>query len=330
MTLLKILITGITGLIGKEVLSRLLDSDLELQITALIRPDTDITRFKQFKDQIRIEYIDLADLKALLAFLSENKFDVFLLIGALRGGRKASKDLYYRTNVQSTEQFISAALKQQTRLIFCSSVGVFGAIPQEMPANNETEYKEDNYYHYTKIACEKLINKAILRDLDALILRPSITYGNGDHGFPAQLVKLVDKSIFPVSNKSIWMHLCHIDTIATAFVKAVSDKSEIKGKAFNIADLEPVRQSDLVNFIYRQLYNKNYPGFIKIDNNLLRLGEKFARMVKNELWTSRFELISHSWFYQVHDAYEALDLPQHYTIPDLRLIIDNYKQNKRH
>lgn len=327
--MLKVLITGITGLIGREVLTKLLTSDADLNITALVRPNTDKTRFERFTDRIHLEYIDIADIKALLAYLSEHRFDVFVLIGALRGGRKASRELYYRTNVQSTEQFIAAALKHQTRLIFCSSVGVFGAIPQEMPANNETEYKEDNYYHFTKVACEKLINKSILRGLNALILRPSITYGIGDQGFPAQLVKMVDKRIFPVSSKSIWMHLCHVDTIATAFVKAILDRSSVQGKAFNVADLEPVRQSDLVNFIYRQLYNKNYPEFIRIDNNLLRLGEKLARMIKNELWTSRFELISHSWFYQVHDAYETLDLPQHYTIPDFRLIIDNYKKSNR-
>ncbi len=326
--MLKILITGITGLIGRETLSRLLNVDAELDITALVRPDTDTSRFDRFSDRIQLEYIDLADIKNLLAYLSDHRFDVYVLIGALRGGRRASHEMYYRTNVQSTEQFIAAALKYDTNLIFCSSVGVFGAIPQEMPAGNETEYREDNYYHYTKVVCEKLINKAILRGLKALILRPSITYGVGDQGFPAQLVRLVDKRIFPVSNKSIWMHLCHVDTISTAFVNAIVGKAQISGKAYNVADMEPVRQSDLVNFIYRQLHNKNYPEFIRIDNNILRMGETLARLIKNELWTSRFELISHSWFYQVHDSYEALSLPQHYTIPDFRIITDHYKRLK--
>lgn len=188
--------------------------------------------------------------------------------------------------------------------------------------NNETPYKDDNYYHYTKIACEKIINQAILKGLDAVILRPSITYGPGDNGFPLQLVKLVSRRMFLNSNKNIWMHLCHIDTISSAFVKLATDKIHITGKAYNVADIEPVQQRDLVNFIYRQLHNKNYPLILTINNDILRIGEWIARLLKSDLWTSRFELISHSWFYQVHDAYADLALPAHFTIPDFRIIIN--------
>jgi nucleoside-diphosphate-sugar epimerase len=195
-----------------------------------------------------------------------------------------------------------------------------------MPANIESPYKEDNYYHLTKIMCEKNINRAILKGLNAVILRPSITYGLEDTGFPYQLVKLVKNNTFLVSNKNVWMHLCHIDTISTAFVKLVTDKFSITGRTFNIADIEPVRQRDLVNFIYRQLNNKNYPRLLTIDNNILRFGERVSRFVKNELWTSRFELISHSWFYQVQASYDALELPQHYTIPDFKIITNEFKK----
>ncbi len=321
----RVLITGITGLIGRSVAEKLIKYDNFTSLTALVRPGTNLQRFKQFDNKLNIEFIDLGDIVKLKSFLEINDFDIILHIGALRGGRKASRQVYNQVNIQSTEQFIEYALKKKARLIFCSSVGVFGAIPSELPANNECPYKEDNYYHYTKIMCEKVINQAILKGLNAVILRPSITYGLGDSGFPNQLIKLVKFRVFPLSNKNLWLHLCNIDTISEAFVILATSKQHIIGKAYNIADVEPVRQKDLVNFIHRQIYNKNYPGVLKIDNNLLVLGEKISRLVRNELWTSRFELIAHSWFYKVDDAYEQLELPIHYTIPDFRAIIRDRK-----
>ena len=317
----KILITGITGLIGRSVLDKLLSLTDDFEITALIRPHTNRNRFSRYSDRINVTFLNLGDLEGLKSFLVSAKFDIILHIGALRGGRNYSQKAFYRANVQSTEQLVENALLNQSRLIFCSSVGVFGAIPEEIPANNETPYKADNYYHYTKIVCEKVINRAIMKGLNAVIIRPSITYGPGDHGFPHQLVKMVRNRMFTVSNKPIWMHLCHIDTISTAFVRLVTDKSGIQGKTYNVADVEPVQQRDLANFIYRQLYNRNYPKLLTIDNDVLRAGEWIARKLKNELWTARFELISHSWFYQVREAYAELDLPQHFTIPDISLII---------
>jgi dihydroflavonol-4-reductase len=324
----RILITGVTGLIGKAVLAKLLSDD-QLELTALVRPHTNPERYAGLPSRIDLVQIDLGDIPALTDFLANQRFDVILHIGALRGGRNATKKEFYRTNVESTEQLIEHALNTKCRLVFCSSVGVFGAIPDEMPANNETTRKDDNYYHYTKIMAEKAINQAILRGLNAVIVRPAITYGIGDNGFPYGLVKLIAHRLFMVSNKNIWMHLCHIDTITTALVNLAVSKTDIIGKSYNVADFEPVQLRDLVNFISRQLVNTNYPKYLSIDNGLLHLGEKISRMLKNELWVSRFELISHSWFYHVSEAYQDLELPFHYTIPDFRLVVADYKNTKR-
>lgn len=324
----RILITGITGLIGSNVLKGLIELDKEFDITALVRPNTNPSRYTTYQDRIKIEFIDLSDVDAIKRFLAVNSFDLILHIGALRGGRNFSKQVFYNANVGATEQLIDNALRNKSKLIFCSSVGVFGAIPDELPANNETSYKEDNYYHYTKIMAEKSINKAILKGLDAVIIRPSITYGIGDYGFPFQLVRLVDKNIFPICNKNIWIHMCHIDTITSAFIRLINDKSSITGMSYNIADVEPVQLKDLVNFIKRQLSGTNYSKWHTLDSGIFNIGYLISSLLKNELWKSRFELISKSWFYQVRDSFQQLEIPTHFTIPDFDIIIKEYKKNK--
>jgi nucleoside-diphosphate-sugar epimerase len=318
------LITGITGFVGRAVLRSILP--LNYEIHALVRPGTAKDRVAEFEQQVQIASIDLADTVSLRDYLATQSFSAILHIGALRGGRKASRDQYYRSNVSSTEQMVDYCLKRSCKLIFCSSVGVFGAIPGELPANSQTAKNPDNYYHYTKIEAEKIIGKTILHGLKAAIIRPSITYGKGDFGFPYQLVKMVHKHQFPMINKRVWVHLCHIDALVQAFKWALETDFD-SHLIWNVADREPVQLQALVNFISRQVHGKNYPRLFTVDRFFFDLGERVSRALKNELFISRFELISKSWFYDVQDYYaqmEQLGHKPHFTIPDVQITIDDY------
>ena len=320
----KLLITGITGFIGKAVLRGILQSGTLHQITALVRPGTSKERYSEFANVTKIEFIDLANTTGIRDFLAESDFDVIMHIGALRGGRKESRAEYYRSNVSSTEQMVDFCLKRHAKLIFCSSVGVFGAIPCELPANKETPKNPDNYYHYTKIECEKIIGKAIMNGLDVAIIRPSITYGQGDFGFPYQLVKMVAAYRFPLINKRIWIHLCHIDALVKAFTWLLANNYD-SGLTMNVADREPVQLNALVDFISRQLRNKNYPRVLYFDRILFAFGERISRVIRNELFISRFELISKSWFYDVQTYYQLVETESpFFTIPSIQITIKDF------
>ncbi|HQQ68341.1 MAG TPA: NAD-dependent epimerase/dehydratase family protein, partial [Candidatus Cloacimonadota bacterium] len=127
----KILITGITGFIGGSVASALLP--LGHEITALVRPGSSQDCVSKYLGGIKLVYVSLSDIPGLKAFLETADFDTVIHIGALRGGRKANREEYYRSNVSSTEQFVTYCVKSGARLIFCSSVGIWGAIPSELP-----------------------------------------------------------------------------------------------------------------------------------------------------------------------------------------------------
>jgi len=183
----KILITGISGFIGRNVLKHLMQS--YDSITAMIRPGTKPHRIEEFIDHVEFAEIDLTDIPALKEYLDENSFEIIIHIGAVRGGRKLNNSDYFNANVNATEQLVINARDNDSKFIYCSSVGVFGAIPLELPANNTTKTQEDNYYHFTKIRAEALIQKYVLYGLKAAIIRPSITYGTNDYGFPFKFKK---------------------------------------------------------------------------------------------------------------------------------------------
>jgi nucleoside-diphosphate-sugar epimerase len=314
----QVLVTGAAGFIGRHVTAELLRKGY--RVTALVRPGSKY-RIPDGVERLECDLTNIIELKELLR---QHRFDGIFHIGALRGGRKFPKRDYYRANVDATEQLALHARETGARMIFCSSVGVFGAIPLELPANNLTTRQSDNYYHYTKIEAEQVVLRQVMDGLHAVIIRPSITYGPGDFGFPRTLVKLVDKTWLPIADRPVRIHMTEVNTLTTAFVNAF-EMDIPSGNALIVADRAPVLLSTLVDYIRAELGKPPYPRNRCISRRWFDLWVHIARKTKQELWVSRFELISRSWFYDVSDAERLLGVVGPDTIPAFKSVIDDYR-----
>ncbi|MDA3813002.1 MAG: NAD(P)-dependent oxidoreductase [Candidatus Cloacimonetes bacterium] len=321
----KILITGISGFIGRNVL-RLLIQNYD-SITAIIRPGTKPERIKEFVDKVEFIEIDLTDIPTLKTYLDENSFEIIMHIGAVRGGRKFSNSDYFGANVNATEQLIINAKDNDSKFIFCSSVGVFGVIPLELPANNSTKRLEDNYYHFTKIRAEAIIQKYVLYGLKAAVIRPSITYGTNDYGFPYTLTKLINKKLLFLPDQDVIIHLANINVIIQSFVRLMEIDYR-PGVCYNVADSHPVELHKLADFINNELKGKPYSSKRNVDIKYFQKGEKIASFFKSELWKARFQLISRHWYYDVENSYIDLSLKDTDTIPNFKIVTDWYKDLK--
>ncbi|MDY6914689.1 MAG: NAD(P)-dependent oxidoreductase [Candidatus Cloacimonadota bacterium] len=323
---MKVLLTGISGFIGKKVARNLIRQNHN--ITAIIRPQTDLKRINDFINEVKFIDIDLTDIETLKEFLEQTSFDAILHIGALRGGRKFSRKDFFEANVNASEQLMLNALQHNSKFIFCSSVGVYGTIPKQCPAKINTEFDDDNYYHYTKIQAEKLLDKYILRGLQAAIIRPSITYGTNDYGFPYTLTKLVDKKMMFLPNKNIKIHLANVNLVTETFVLLLNNSFKT-GTTYNVADYLETNLWDLVDFISKELKSKPYPENRIIGEKWFRWGEKTSKFFKSDLWKARFQLISKSWYYDVNPLYKDLNLHHYKTIPNIKSVIDWYKEQNK-
>jgi nucleoside-diphosphate-sugar epimerase len=320
----KVLLTGILGLIGRNLAERL--GREGFAVTGMVRPGSDPYRVKPFANGVAVNLVegDLADTRALARCLSRDTWDVIFHVGALRGGRKASREEYYRVNVEATEVIGRHAQAAGAKVIFCSSVGVYGAIPRTLPARVDSPWHDDNYYHFTKIEAEKRLQELVSAGLDCKILRPSITYGPWDYGFPYALVRLVDKGMFLLPARPGMIHLADVDVVCDAFIAAARQRLP-PGSVYNVADLEPVGMKALVDFICLQLKGARYPDWKQLPSMVFRLGERMAALLKNELWRARFELISRSWFYDVEAVKTELGIAQPRTIPSFAKVISWYR-----
>ncbi|MEA1972265.1 MAG: hypothetical protein U9N34_03095, partial [Candidatus Cloacimonadota bacterium] len=145
------------------------------------------------------------------------------------------------------------------------------------------------------------------------------------YGFPYTLTKMIDKKILFMPNKIVRIHLTNVHVLAEGFVKALTNNIKT-GSIFNIADKEPVELSKLADFINQELQKGEYSKFKIINKKFFEVGESISKFFKNELWVSRFQLISKSWYYDTKESYEVLKIHYRETIPEFKIVTNWYKQ----
>lgn len=318
----KLLLTGATGFIGRHIVQQL--STKKYDITLLVRPQTNKKRLGNLPEKTEIIPLDLRDINSLKRILSENTYDAIVHAGGIRNRPNTSADDYLKANVQSTEQLALHAMKNQSKFIFFSSVGVFGSVPVSLPPEENTPRVGDNLYHQSKIQAEAIINRYVLYKLNSVILRPAITYGTGDFGFPYNLIKMIDKNKIPLPANAPSIHLANVDLLVLA-VQYLLHNDYQAGKIYNIADRNPVNLLTLANTISQELKGKDFNKRLIIPNWYFDIAARIAGLLGNKVWESRFQLFSKSWFYNVDAAYEDLKLKNIETPAGIRSTIEWYK-----
>ncbi len=319
---MNILITGGTGFIGGKLIERLIKEN-KFNITLLTRPSTKESKYSHLKNFVNIKIVNIENYSEIKNVFNQN-FDCVYHIAAIRGSGYGTKEEYIKSNVNYTKFLAEETLKQNGKFIFCSSVGVFGTIPKELPPTEATERVGDNYYHLSKIIAEDELQKMREDGLNLIIIRPTITYGIGDFGFPFSLIKMVDKGIF-FRCRNTKIHLVDVNYLAEAFIKAAT--LDLKnGSAYNVVDKNPVEICDLINFISQKLKGRNCPKIKTLPKIVFRIGKKFSDLLRNEAWKTRFELISKNWFYDSRTAENNLKIIPKETIPNFEYVINWYKR----
>lgn len=292
------LITGATGFIGSHVAERLLAGSHSL--VAIVRK----TAHYKNVEELKRKGIALVEGKFYDRELVENTLNDFPIenivhIAALRGGGAGTKEDYSEINVLGTEILLQAALQHNvTRFVFISSVGVMGTIPDDLPGNTATRFHGDNLYHESKVRAEKKVHTYIEKGLDAYILRPAITYGAGDNGFPKTLVELVKRRLLLLPTQDIKIHLLDVAALSDLVLTILrSDKPQ--HNTYIAADATPVSLRALANGIYMHYYKKEYPVFLRVPTTLYRALLRCFLLFHNEKWETRLRLISHNWYYDI-------------------------------
>jgi nucleoside-diphosphate-sugar epimerase len=301
-----VLVTGATGLIGYHVACELA-LDERLNTVCIVRSGSNPQKLAALDSRgVVLEEGSFLDPDTMDRIFKTHSIRYVVHLAALRGGGAGSSDEYARVNVEGTESLLRLSLQRDIRrFLFCSSVGVFGTIPQEVPAGEGTPLNGDNLYHASKVQAEAKVAEFVSKGLDARIVRPTVTYGIEDDGFPTTLVELVKSRKFVLCGGDVRVHM--LDAVKFAeFVRLILRRNGLERNTFLVADAGPVSLKYLVDGIHRYHHGASYPRYLRMPRLLFRTAAVFFKMIRNEKWLARTLLISRDWHFDLRATLEAV------------------------
>ena len=294
----KILITNIDCYIGQALSNKI--NFRSYNVCAFYPAGVNPEKYSHLKDRITLIPLSLVNTPILKKHLQLNDYDIIIHIPDYHANPNKSRRVLRKTNVFATQQIIEFCLKKKAKLIYCSSVGIYGNSPTELPSHDQTEKIILGHRAKMIAEIESLIERNRLKGLRAIILRPAILYGKNCGGFFSVLVRLIKHRLLPKIGERIYIHLCSIDLLVNILEQAISNDKSI-GKNYNVADKEPVILEDIINFISNQIHHRDYKTIfllnVYIGRNIAILFYKF-----NWVFAGNFvERITHNWFYDIED-----------------------------
>jgi len=304
---INILVTGCTGFLGQNFLDpkniQYLVSSLDARLICLARRAPRIKCESPYLAYLLVPEPANIPVNQYRKLIEKYKVEAIVHMAALVGEGKGCWEDYIRVNVKwplSLARAFTTANVYHHAFVFISTVGVYGTIPGELPANEDTPYAPDNYYHASKVIAERALIRLITkRELPLLILRPTIMYGRYDKGFLWKVLRLSRRFLLPVPS-NLRIHLLDVETAVS-----VIDALLLKPPGFNafiVADREPVRLRDLLSFLGGQI-----PGirFIEVPDRSLQIMEHLMIPLKKY---ANITLLCRSWYYDVSRLKSTLNI----------------------
>jgi nucleoside-diphosphate-sugar epimerase len=178
--------------------------------------------------------------------------DVLYHIGARRDHWGLPRREYLDSNVLGTQNVLEAAESAGIpKIVYCSSVGVYGYDFQYLPVDEAHPFGTRlSYYHESKRLAEEIV---LSSKLPIITVRPGWIYGpNDDNGGVTQmLIKLARRRFAFVGKGGNRIHPVYIDDVVDGIIAA--GRSEEYGEAFLLLGPEPLTFEEYVQAMCRAL-----------------------------------------------------------------------------
>ena len=241
----KILLTGASGTVGKEVLNQLLENNDFLEITAFDKKSPKTEKIlDKYKKKVTVIYGDITKQDDINK-ICHNKDIVIHLAALIPPIADEKPDLAYQINTVGTEKLIRSLEKHSTGafLIYSSSISVYGDRVQNpyITIHDDLNPSPRDEYAVTKIKAENIIKNS---KLDWTIFRLSAIMGGHK----------MSKLMFHVPLETS-MEITTYEDTARAFVHSIEKQEQLSKKIFNLGGGESCR------ITYKELLSQSFEIF---------------------------------------------------------------------
>jgi nucleoside-diphosphate-sugar epimerase len=196
---------------------------------------------------LRGDFRDLSSLREAFKGI-----DVLYHIGARRDHWGLPRREYIDSNVLGTRNVLEAAEGADIpKIVYCSTVGVYGLNFQYLPIDESHPYGTRlSYYHLSKRLAEEIVLNS---GLPVITVRPGWIYGPWDDngGVTQMLIKLARRRFAFVGEGRNRVHPVYIDDVVDGILAA--GRSDQYGEVFLLLGPEPVTFVDYVRAMCRAL-----------------------------------------------------------------------------
>ncbi len=230
-SLMKVLITGATGLLGGHLIKEL--QQRNEQIRALVLPVENADSL--IERGIEVVRGDITDASSLPSAVKD--VDLIFHLAGMMGVWRPLAD-YRLVNVTGSENLYKAAQQAGVRrYVHTSSHTVYGLGYGRYLTENDPLRPDPDPYSITKAEGDRLMRRLMLTsDVETVILRPATFFGPGDrlhYGRMAQKVKNGKGLIIGKGNNTL--PFCYVTDIVQGFMLAAYHK-DAPGNVYNITN----------------------------------------------------------------------------------------------
>lgn len=225
-----VLVTGGTGFIGRRLIDRLLEMDVEVRSFAL--PDEPVP--ERWGDRVRVLRGDITQPGDVAAAIS-GAGTVFHLAAVVGFG---AYDLHWAVTVEGSRNVYDSALAAGSKVVLASSIVVYGDQIQTMDCHEGLSHGQyQGAYSRAKMAQEKLaLEYRTQRDLPLVVVRPANVYGVGSGPWVDGMLGLLRVDRLPIiGDGSGNAGLVHVDNLVEAFLLAGANEAAL-GRIYTACD----------------------------------------------------------------------------------------------
>lgn len=239
----KILVTGSSGFIGRNLLRRLLAANERVRILVRREPPGEIMT----DPRVEVVLGDLGDPEAVDRAVAGTEL-VYHLGAAVRG----SAADFHRGTVVGTRNMVESVLRHRvSKLVYMSSLSVLHAaaaknrsVQEDWPLEPYPERR--GQYTKTKLEAEQIVLAAVKgHQLPAVILRPGLVFGPGGPVLSPAVARRLKNRLVILGNGRAVLPFVFVEDLIDAVLEA-AERDVFDGSIFHVVDSATLTQNDFV------------------------------------------------------------------------------------